>query len=129
MPLRKSPSRTPAFLAANRRNALKSTGPRTPRGKARVSLNALKSGRYAVRLPERLLALGERRSEAQYRWFRSQIAQAFRPCNRVGCRRRKGWRLEFGWRRARRRDLEQSRNVAHCKELRPHVPLPSPNSD
>ena len=36
MSLRKSPSRTQAFLAANRANAQKSTGPRTPEGKARV---------------------------------------------------------------------------------------------
>jgi hypothetical protein len=39
--LRKSPTMTPARLAANRRSALRSTGPRTPRGKARSSLNAL----------------------------------------------------------------------------------------
>jgi hypothetical protein len=33
-----------AQLAANRANSLKSTGPRTPDGKAKVSLNAVKSG-------------------------------------------------------------------------------------
>ena len=44
MPLRKSPTRTPAFLAANRRNALKSTGPRTARGKAQSRLNRLSTG-------------------------------------------------------------------------------------
>ncbi len=41
MPLVKSPILTPARLAANRRNALKSTGPRTAAGKRRVALNAL----------------------------------------------------------------------------------------
>jgi len=44
MSLRKSPTRTPALLAANRANAQKCTGPRTPDGKARVALNALRDG-------------------------------------------------------------------------------------
>ena len=34
--------------AANRRNSKKSTGPRTFAGKARVWLNGLKHGRYAM---------------------------------------------------------------------------------
>lgn len=44
MSLRKSPNLTPALLAANRRNARKSTGPRTARGKRQSRLNALRSG-------------------------------------------------------------------------------------
>ena len=44
MSLRKSPTRTPAFLAANRANAQKCAGPRTPEGKARVARNALRHG-------------------------------------------------------------------------------------
>ncbi len=40
MPLLKSPTLTPARLAANRRNALKSTGPKTAAGKRRSALNA-----------------------------------------------------------------------------------------
>ena len=36
---------SPARLAANRRSARKSTGPRTDAGKARSSLNALREGR------------------------------------------------------------------------------------
>ncbi len=44
MSLRKSPTLTPAMREANRRNARKSTGPRTARGKAQTRLNALRSG-------------------------------------------------------------------------------------
>ena len=44
MSLRKSPTMTPSRIEANRRNALKSTGPRTTRGKAQARLNGLGSG-------------------------------------------------------------------------------------
>jgi hypothetical protein len=44
MSLRKSPTLTPALLASNRRNAKKSTGPRTVRGKAWSRLNRLRNG-------------------------------------------------------------------------------------
>jgi hypothetical protein len=58
MPLRRSPSRTPEFLAAQRSNAKKSTGPRTPKGKAGVRLNALKHGDRSVRFAEYLAGFG-----------------------------------------------------------------------
>jgi hypothetical protein len=38
---------TPARVAASRANGKKSQGPKTPEGKARCSLNALKTGAYA----------------------------------------------------------------------------------
>src|SRR5271157_761202 len=38
---------SPKRVAANQANCQKSTGPKTPEGKARVSLNALKTGAYA----------------------------------------------------------------------------------
>jgi hypothetical protein len=44
MSLRKSPTLTPALLAAIRQNSKKSTGPRTARGKARSRLNSLRHG-------------------------------------------------------------------------------------
>ena len=47
MPLRKSPRRTRALLAANRRNSRKSTGPRTAAGKRHSARNALRHGRRA----------------------------------------------------------------------------------
>ena len=44
MSLRKSPTLTPALLASNRRNAKKSTGPRTAPGKAWSRLNHFRHG-------------------------------------------------------------------------------------
>jgi hypothetical protein len=84
--LRKSPTRTEAFLAANRRNAQKCTGPRTPEGKARSSLNNLKHGRYAKRLPETLEAAGFRSGAALYHQIRSEITTAFKPKDSVEVR-------------------------------------------
>jgi hypothetical protein len=48
MSLRKSPTLTPARLEANRRNAGKSTGPRTVRGKSQSSLNSLRTGNHSA---------------------------------------------------------------------------------
>ena len=45
MSLRKSPTMNPARIEANRRNAQKSTGPRTARGKAQSRMNSLRTGR------------------------------------------------------------------------------------
>src|SRR3974390_3127627 len=77
MALRKSPLRTAALLAANRANAKKSTGPSTPRGKARVALNPLQHGGYAVGLPGKTLRAGAPGGELLYRCFRREISAAF----------------------------------------------------
>ena len=45
MPLLKPRIMTPARLAANRRNALKSAGPKTARGGAQSRMSALRTGR------------------------------------------------------------------------------------
>jgi hypothetical protein len=47
MSLRKSPRLTPALLAAARRNAHFSTGPRSAAAKQNSKLNGMKHGRYA----------------------------------------------------------------------------------
>ena len=59
MSLRKPPIFAPAQLAANRRNARKSTGPRTARGKAWSSLNGLRNGSRSLAYAALLRALLE----------------------------------------------------------------------
>ncbi|MGO9268867.1 MAG: hypothetical protein ACLQOO_01155 [Terriglobia bacterium] len=85
--LRKSPTRTEAFLAANRRNALQSTGPRTTEGKARSCMNNLKHGRYAKRLLEKLAAAGDHSGAALYQKVREEIGSALQAqAGRSGAR-------------------------------------------
>lgn len=62
-------------LAANRRNALKSTGPRTVEGKKRVARNALKHGAYA---DEVVLSTENRH---HYRDLHRVLVDEFRPAS------------------------------------------------
>jgi hypothetical protein len=66
MSLRRSPVLTPAALRARRLNSLKSTGPRTARGKAWSCLNALRHGQRSDRrtFRDKLVRTGD--SEALY---------------------------------------------------------------
>ena len=77
MPLRKSPRRTSALVAAWRANARKSRGPKSFRGKARASLNALKHGEYALHLRWKLVEAGDRQGEALYVRIEARVAEAF----------------------------------------------------
>jgi len=74
---------TPASLAARRANALKSTGPRTEQGKARVALNTLKHGRSAVNLPEKLARAGYHQGAEEWRQIRARIAGTFQRTTAV----------------------------------------------
>jgi hypothetical protein len=66
-----------AQIAANRRNALKSTGPSTPRGKAAVSRNALRHGLTA----ERIVCFDE--TEAGFAAFAAGLRAALAPADPV----------------------------------------------
>ena len=69
------------LIAARRRNARKSTGPRTAAGKRRAALNALKDGVYAGQqtFAEMLLALGEDPGESQ--GFVAELPAALDPAD------------------------------------------------
>jgi hypothetical protein len=69
---------TEAQILANRRNALKSTGPRTPEGKAIVSQNALKHG-----LRARRHALISSDSHQEFDLYRDCILEGLAPANPV----------------------------------------------
>jgi hypothetical protein len=79
MSLRKSPQRTPKLLAAARRNAQHSTGPRTAAGKQNSKPNALKHGRYA--LPEnhcqsRLCGMAPGEDSDEFEWLKQELMTA-----------------------------------------------------
>jgi hypothetical protein len=79
MSLRKSPRITPALLAANRRNAQRSTGPRSPAAKQNSKLNALKHGAYVSFENElqAMRALGEDPEQCQA--LTEELRSAFAP--------------------------------------------------
>jgi hypothetical protein len=66
---------TEAQILANRRNAQKSTGPRTPQGKAAVSQNAVKLGLFA----ERDVISSE--SQADFNLYRNQLLDELDPAS------------------------------------------------
>jgi hypothetical protein len=68
---------SPRQLAANRRNALKSTGPRTPAGKARASRNAYKHG---LRVAKDFPCIPEE-CPATFALFRQEIRDTLQPRN------------------------------------------------
>ena len=79
MSLRKAPQLTPQLLAASRRNARHSTGPRSPAAKQNSKLNALKHGAYVSDENQRqaMLALGE--DPEQFQFLTHELRSAFGP--------------------------------------------------
>lgn len=108
-----------AKIEANRRNALKSTGPRTERGKERARLNALKHGMTAKQLVTR----GE--NLADFARFGAELGAALAPADALerqlveaivlaSWRLRRVWRTEAAVIRkaARRSDAWENRQSA-----------------
>ncbi len=74
-----SPNRplNPWEIAARRRNAQKSTGPRTPAGKRRAAFNSLRAGLCSRTREARMLALGE--EPRQFLHIRRDLTSLFEP--------------------------------------------------
>jgi hypothetical protein len=74
---------TPRQLESNRRNAKKSTGPRSEAGKRRVALNALKYGRYTGphTMEHSMLLLGE--DPHEFHAFRESLIASRQPADAV----------------------------------------------
>jgi len=68
---------TPRMAEANRQNAQKSTGPRTPEGKQQVRYNALQHGLYAKPGMQFMLAAGE--DPKEYQAVLDGLTQSFHP--------------------------------------------------
>jgi len=79
MSLRKSPQLTPELLAATRRNAQHSTGPRSPAAKQNSKLNALKHGAYVSDENQRqaMRALGE--DPEEFDSLKQELMTSFGP--------------------------------------------------
>jgi hypothetical protein len=74
---------TPKEIESNRKNAKKSTGPRTEAGKRRVALNALKYGRYTGprTMEHTMLLLGE--DPREFHDFRDSLIASRQPADAV----------------------------------------------
>lgn len=78
MSLRKSPTMTQARLEANRRNARKSTGPRTTAGKAQSSMNRFRHGSRSAQYMGLLYALADAEPGAILRIGKGCLTEAQR---------------------------------------------------
>ncbi|HEV2178231.1 MAG TPA: hypothetical protein VGW33_13685 [Terriglobia bacterium] len=93
MSLRKSPTMTPARLAANRANAAQSTGPRTAAGKNRVRWNAIKKGLHAGSFREWLVSSGE--NPLWFDFFRDRFA--YPPEDKKDLELMEGIAIDYWW--------------------------------
>jgi len=107
MSLRKSPRITPALLAALRRNAQRSTGPRTAAGKQNSKFNSLKHGGYAVleHHHQTMLALGE--DPEKFERLKREVAAALGSEDALSPAQIE-YLAKLCWRRARRERAKKS---------------------
>ncbi len=111
----KSPDLTPAKVAANQANALKSMGPTTPEGKEHARLSNLRHGLYVLSPRDVLIALGE--DPEEFDGYEQSLLDKWQPCDafqealvrRIACN---SWRVD----RARR--VQESTSVREVEKLK-----------
>jgi hypothetical protein len=106
---------TEAQINANRQNAQKSTGPRTARGKKKISKNAIKHGLFAD-----ALIIGE--SEADYEVFHDEMLADLAPVGAVETMMAE--RVISLWWRLRRAERMQNQALSDMMENYVTNPLP-----
>lgn len=106
---------SPQKVEANRRNALKSTGPKTARGKGIVRLNAMKHGFFAKEVDYLIAYLRERPSE--FKSLHNQLRETLQPVGKLEELLVEKIALCF-WRsrRALRCEIAQSRHGAYLAQ-------------
>ena len=118
-----------ARIAANRRNAAQSTGPRTLGGKRRVALNAVKHGRYASTdawTAKTMLKLGEdpeawrrRRQELLSDWQPRGVAETMLVEDLANLYWEKAWlrraKAAHQWQKAESKALEREREALRAE--------------
>ena len=103
-------------IKANRKNSKKSTGPRTAKGKAKVSKNAMKHGLFA----EEAIIKGENPEE--FEDFREKLIKELAPAGHIECILAErvvslSWRLQ-------RAERIQNQAIDHAIERKVTDPLP-----
>jgi len=113
---------SPAKIEANRRNALKSTGPKTERGKERARLNALRHGMRA----KELVARDE--YFVDFGRFSAELSATLKPCDAFEAQLvedivMSSWRLRRVW-RAEGAVMQRAAHSAESYENPKLAPVP-----
>lgn len=124
---------TPKKLATNRKNAQRSTGPRTRAGKLAISLNALKHGILAKEIVQSGGALGE--SPEDFESLLSGLIEAFNPVGKaeelaveeiavIYVRRARTLRAELAEIQRAKREAEDIKHEQYTRSLDKSPPPP-----
>jgi hypothetical protein len=113
-PERGSRERSPQRIAANRRNALKSTGPRTAAGKRRAALNSMARGLFPEDLERQLRVRGEDVNE--FRRLHRDLIGIFEPRDGTGERVVSQMAITW-WEKARRIRQWVAAGPPRCADL------------